>query len=185
MSEVVNADVSAPPVKPRAPRPVAWRLARGVAAAVCAVILVAMIGFGGLAWRLSRGPVLLDAFAPRITEALQQKLTGGFVIALSGAALEGRGARPSLTVLGLSIRDAAGREVISAPKAEVDFDPMRLFRPDAGLHRIALIGPRFKASITRQGEISLITGFSPPSGGGARPHAPRRSTANACAKRSQ
>jgi hypothetical protein len=172
MSELVNTDVSAPPVKPRAPRPVAWRLARGVAAAVCAVILVAMIGFGGLAWRLSRGPVLLDAFVPRITEALQQKLTGGFVIALSGAALEGRGARPSLTVLGLSIRDAAGREVISAPKAEVDFDPMRLFRPDAGLHRIALIGPRFKASITRQGEISLITGFSPPSADGARLHAP-------------
>ncbi|MFI5013614.1 MAG: AsmA-like C-terminal region-containing protein [Hyphomicrobiales bacterium] len=146
----------------RSPRRAARRIAYGALALVSAVFVLAMIGFGALAWRLSQGPLSLDEFAPRITEALQQRLAGGFVVSLSGAAIERRGAGPTLTVLGLSIKDASGREIISAPKAEVGFDPLRMFRADAGLQRIALIGPQFKASITRQGEISLVTAFSPP-----------------------
>jgi hypothetical protein len=142
----------------------ARRIACGVVAFVFAVAVLALLAFGGLVWRLSQGPLSLDEFAPRITEALQQRLSGGFAVSLSGAALERRGAVPTLTVKGLSIKDATGREIISAPKAEVDFDPQRLFRADAGLRRISLIGPQFKASITRQGEISLVAAFTPQAG---------------------
>ena len=92
----------------------------------------------------------------------RHRLAEGFLVSLTGAALERRGSGPTLTVLGLSIKDASGREIISAPKAEVDFDPLRLFRNDAGLRRLALIAPQFKASISRQGEISLMTAFSQP-----------------------
>ena len=139
----------------------ARRLAHGVAATLLVVITLCLIAFGGLVWRLSQGPLSLDEFAPRINEVLQRRLSGGFAVSLSGAALEKRGAMPTLTVTGLTITDASGREIISAPKAEVDFDPQRLFRPDAGLQRVSLIGPQFKASVSRQGEISLVTAFSP------------------------
>ncbi|HEV3248061.1 MAG TPA: AsmA-like C-terminal region-containing protein [Beijerinckiaceae bacterium] len=169
MSESARTSASPPNVKPKAARPALRRLNLCAAFAVCGVLLLAGIGFGGLAWRLSQGPVSLDAFMPRITSALRQRFAEGFAVTVSGAELEARGARPSVTVLGLSIKDATGREIISAPKAEVDFDPMRLLRPDAGLHRIALIGPQFKAFISRQGEISLVTGLSPTPSDDARP----------------
>ncbi|MBV9741027.1 MAG: hypothetical protein JOZ30_15430 [Hyphomicrobiales bacterium] len=136
------------------------RVFRYAALGFCGVLLLAAMGIGALTWRLAQGPVSLDALMPRITSALQQRFAEGFAVTVSGAELEARGARPSVTVLGLSIKDAAGHEIISAPKAEVDFDPMRLLLPDAGLHRIALIGPQFKASISRQGEISFVTAFS-------------------------
>ena len=140
----------------------AWRCACYSLTAVFTVLVFAVIAMVGLAWRLSQGPVRLDAFAPRITETLQHRLAEGFLVSLTGAALERRGSGPTLTVLGLSIKDASGREIISAPKAEVDFDPLRLFRNDAGLRRLSLIEPQFKASISRQGEISLMTAFSQP-----------------------
>ncbi|MBV9516778.1 MAG: hypothetical protein JO068_01550 [Hyphomicrobiales bacterium] len=171
MSDSANTNASTASVKPKARRSVARRLLTGAALAIFVLLLVVLTGLGGLAWRLSRGPVSLDALMPRITAALQQRFAESYVVTVSGAELEGRGARPSLTVLGLSIRDAAGHEIISAPKAEVDFDPMRLLRPDAGLHRIALIGPQFKAFITRQGEISLVTALSSSSPDGV-PHGP-------------
>jgi hypothetical protein len=156
-------------VKPKAARLALRRLARFAALLFCGVLLLVGLGLGGLAWRLSQGPVSLDALMPRITSALRHRFAEGFVVTVSGAALEARGVRPSITVLGLSIKDASGREIISAPKAEVDFDPMRLLRPDAGLHRIALIGPQFKAAISRQGEISLVTAFSPAPADSPRP----------------
>ncbi len=145
------------------------RLAFYAGLAICCVLLLAGLGFAALAWRLAQGPISLDALMPRINSALQQRFVEGFAVSVSGAELETRGARPSITVLGLSIKDVAGREIISAPKAEVDFDPMRLLRADAGLHRIALIGPQFKAFITRQGEISLVTALSPTAAELARP----------------
>ena len=170
MSDPADPNPLPPSVKTKAGRSVGRRLLRGVVLALCVLVCVVLIGFGGAAWRLSQGPVSLDALMPRITAALQQRFAEGFIVTVSGAELEGRGARPSLTVLGLSIRDAAGHEIIFAPKAEVDFDPMRLLRRDVGLHRIALIGPQFKAFISRQGEISLISAFSSSPGGV--PHGP-------------
>jgi hypothetical protein len=147
-------------------RRVGLRLARRVLAVLFSLVVLVVIGMAGLAWRLSQGPVSLDSFAPNITEALQHRLAEGYVVTLSGAALERRGPGPTLTVLGLSIKDASGREIIAAPKAEVDFDPFRLLRQDAGLRRLALIEPQLKASISRQGEISLVTAFSPPASDG-------------------
>jgi hypothetical protein len=154
------------------PRRIGLRLARQALAAVFALIVLVVICMAGLAWRLAQGPLSLNAFAPKITEALQHRLAEGFVVSLVGAAIERRGAGPTLIVRGLSIKDASGREIISAPKAEVDFDPFRVLRQDVGLRRLALIEPQFKVSISRQGEISLVTAFSPPRSDGPPTPAP-------------
>lgn len=147
------------------------RLLRHGMAAIFGVIVLMVISMAGLAWRLSQGPLSLNSFAPKITEALQHRLANGFTVTLKGAALERRGSGPTLTVLGLSIKDADGRDIISAPKAEVDFDPLRVLRQDVGLRRLALIAPRFKASISRQGDISLVTAFSSATEGSGDPQA--------------
>src|SRR5580700_8669083 len=78
---------------------VAWRCARYLLGGVFGIIVLAVAGMAGLAWRLSERPLSLDAFAPRITEALQQRLADGFLVSLTGAALERRGSGPTLTVL--------------------------------------------------------------------------------------
>jgi len=166
MSEPAKIEEVAPARERAAPRSLSFRLARGVLTVVSTVLIMVALAFGLLIWRLTQGPLSLDEFVPRITEALQHKLSDGYKVGLSGAAVERRGSGPTLTVLGLSIKDAGGREIISAPKAQIDFDPLHLLRSDAGLRRISLIGPQFKASITRQGEVSLVAAFSQPAAAG-------------------
>jgi hypothetical protein len=177
MSQVTKSNDLAAPLAGAvgARRRWARRLAVGALGLILAVITLVLIGVGGFVVRLSQGPISLDDLTPRIAAALQQRLAAGYVVSVSGAAVEREGAAPSLTVLGLSIKDAGGREIISAPKAAIEFDPFRLMRPDLGLRRIALIGPHLKASISRLGEISLVAAFSPapaqPSSGSPAPPA--------------
>src|SRR5271169_5758681 len=85
----------------------AHRLAVGALGLLLAVVTLVLIGVGGLIVRLSQGPIALDELTPRIAAALQQRLAAGFVVSVSGAALEREGTEPSLTVLGLSIKDAS------------------------------------------------------------------------------
>src|SRR5665213_2810503 len=79
-----------------------WRFLRLALGLVTTLTIAALVGFGALFWRLAQGPVSLDDFVPSITQALQEKLSTGYTVSLSGAGIERRGAWPSLTVTGLS-----------------------------------------------------------------------------------
>ncbi len=88
------------------------------------LVVLAVIGLGGLGWRLSQGPLELDWAARRIEAAVNAD-DGPTKVSIGGAALVWEGFRGGVDrpldvrVTGVAVTDADGRVLASLPQAEV------------------------------------------------------------------
>ncbi|WP_419899928.1 YhdP family protein [Roseomonas sp. USHLN139] len=121
--------------------------------------LIAGLGAGALAWRLSQGPLHLPVLA-RMVERLNVEpgLTVGDVAIAWAGFRQGTGSPLELRLSDVQLRDAAGslRQVL--PDARVSLAPGRLLRGQVTLLRIAVERPSILLERDAQGGISLAMG---------------------------
>lgn len=116
-------------------------------------LLVGLLVLGSvLAWRLSRGPVEVDALTPAIERALGQ---AGVNVEIADTVVTwgGPGALFDLRARGVNAFDAEGRLLASIPELGIGFDLPRLLRAELAPTRFDLVRPRIRAQRTAEGEV--------------------------------
>jgi hypothetical protein len=116
-------------------------------------LLVGLLVLGSvLAWRLSQGPVEVDALTPEIERALGQ---AGVNVEIADTVVTwgGPGALFDLRARGVNAFDAEGRLLASVPELGIAFDLRRLLRAELAPTRLDLMRPRIRAQRTAEGEV--------------------------------
>ncbi|MDQ4060663.1 MAG: hypothetical protein M3145_06075, partial [Pseudomonadota bacterium] len=114
----------------------------GLAAVAGAAFLAAVAGVLGLAWRLSQGPISLDALTPRIEETLNRAFGGRIGISLGGVSLDTGGTMGlRFRAEDVRLRDHDGRPLGRIQEAEFGFDPAALLLGEVRIRRLALVAP--------------------------------------------
>jgi hypothetical protein len=130
------------------------RIAWALAATLGVLCLVGLVAAGAVALRLRQGPIEIDAFAERISVALEQQFGNGFDVDIQHAQLEWSDS-PMLTVSGVTIRDAQGNLVVAAPQADIGFDMASMATGGLVPRRIDLIGLAVSLTIDPDGSVSV------------------------------
>ena len=102
------------------------------------IITLALLGAGGIAWRLSSGPIPLPWLTQRVEKDLGKRLGNGYTVALGETALESSDGGARFTVAGLVLKDPQGRTVIDVPKASVAIDAAALVSGNVSARRLEL-----------------------------------------------
>ncbi len=101
------------------------------------------VAIAALWWRLSIGPIELDIATPWLKAAIEENFGGKHTVSVGGTQLErDEDGRVSLRLRDITVRDADGTVVASAPKAEVGLSGMSLLsgtcageKPQSGRRR--------------------------------------------------
>jgi hypothetical protein len=86
---------------------------------VTGLAFLGALGAGFIAFRLSQGPISLEAFKSRIEAALDERLGEGYRFRFSDAAIENGERGPGVSISDLVVTDPGGRAIITAPRAQV------------------------------------------------------------------
>jgi hypothetical protein len=123
------------------------------------VVIALTVGVlvGGYVY-LGQGPISLESLRPAIAESLQSRLSPGYHVALGPIAIS-RGAHGvGIGFRGLSIRDSAGRLVVSAPGGRISLDALALLALGVKVRRLELDGLQLALRVGPNGELSLSAG---------------------------
>src|SRR5262249_40663234 len=101
-----------------------WNVARRATLAACGLLVASVLVAGGLAWRLSRGPIVLDSFTPRLESELSAP-DGSVRVSVGSTAIEWD---PIERDVGLRVHDlrvfgAGGAPVATVPNVAVGISP--------------------------------------------------------------
>jgi hypothetical protein len=172
------ADAEGPRLRPRL---------RGISAHRVAHILLRTVEFaaalfivGGLilASVLARGPIRLVGLHDQIEASLKERVGDSYALSLGPTYIMHDSWGVGLGFKGLTLRDAAGRTVLSAPSGKVGLDPFALALLDVKVRRLELDGLDLRLRVAADGALSLAvandSGATPialpgaaPGGGGA------------------
>lgn len=111
--------------------------------------------------RLERGPIAFPSLSPRIAQAIQQRAATGQTVEVGAAAIEKGEHGPALSIDGITLKDATGAVVLSAPKAVVLLDPVALLAGSFTPKRVDIVGLTVRLSITANGSIAISAGDRP------------------------
>ncbi|MCA3564934.1 MAG: hypothetical protein IOC90_08315 [Methylocystis sp.] len=139
--------------------------------AVAFVSLVMMTGIAvALAgMMLSRRPIEVDFLSERIASSLEQRIGAGVDVGVGRTVIEKSDGGLSLHIQNITIRNAAGREILRSPDAVVAFTPRQLLTFRLSPDRLALRGMALRAEITANNEILFHAGAVPSGPGSAPP----------------
>src|SRR5271163_3909489 len=160
---------------------------RGISAGRIAHVLLRTAEFaaalfiaGGLvlASMLARGPIRLVGLHDQIESSLQERAGDRYAIALGPTYLMHDSWGVGLGFKGLTVRDADGRTVLSAPSGKVGLDPYAFALSEVRVRRLELDGLDLRLRVAADGALSLAvandSGATPiplpgatPEGGGA------------------
>ena len=131
--------------------------AKFIAEGIGTLLLVAVVGFALLAWRLSAGPISLSFLTPRITEALHLGAESGYKVTVANTQLSWGGWDRTLElhVTGTSIYDSANSEVISIPDMSFGISGPALIRGMFAPTSLEIISPKFKLIRREDGTIGI------------------------------
>ena len=131
--------------------------AKFIAEGIGTLLLVAVVGFALLAWRLSAGPVSLSFLTPRITEALHLGAESGYKVEVANTQLAWGGWDRTLElhVTGTSIYDSADKEVVSIPDMSFGISGPALLRGMFAPTSLEIISPKFKLIRRKDGTIGI------------------------------
>ncbi len=120
----------------------------------CLVILTLVAGF--LFWRLSQGPVTLSRFTPLIEDGINGQLAG-LKVKLGSMVLELEPDTyiPRVRLRNITLADADGTLIASAPKAAVQLDGKKLLTGEIVPVDMELIGPSIRGQRNLDGNIEL------------------------------
>ena len=164
-----------------------WRrISAGRIAHIClrtVEFAAALFIVGGLilASVLARGPIRLVGLHDQIEASLRERVGDSYALTLGPTYIMHDSWGVGLGFKGLTLRDAAGRTVLSAPGGKVGLDPFALALLDVKVRRLELDGLDLRLRVAADGALSLAvandSGATPiplPGGGsrgrgGARP----------------
>ena len=120
--------------------------------------IIATISAGFLAFRLSQGPISLDAFKSRIETEIDQRLGEGYTLRFAEAAIENGSRGPGLIVADVVVRDPAGRTILTAPRAQVMVHFPSLLIGEVAPMRLELFDLDVRLSLLPDGTVSVSAG---------------------------
>ena len=119
------------------------------------VAVLFIIGGLALASLLARGPLRLVGMHEQIQSSLQERLGDRYALDLGPTYLMHDSWGVGLGFKGLSVRDAAGRTVLSAPSGKLGLDPFSAAMLDVRVRRLELDGLDLRLRVAADGALSL------------------------------
>ena len=119
--------------------------------------VAALFILGGLvlASMLARGPIRLVGMHDQIESSLQDRIGDRYSIALGPTYIMHDSWGVGLGFKGFTVRDAAGRTVLSAPGGKLGLDPFSAALLDVRVRRLALDGLDLRLRVAADGGLSL------------------------------
>jgi hypothetical protein len=114
-----------------------------------------IVGGLALASLLARGPLRLVGMHDQIQTSLQERVGDRYAIDLGPTYLMHDSWGVGLGFKGLTVRDAAGRTVLSAPSGKLGLDPFAAALLDVRVRRLELDGLDLRLRVAADGALSL------------------------------
>jgi AsmA-like C-terminal region/Protein of unknown function len=149
------ADAEGPRLRSRRLRLRASRITHVCLRTVEFVAALFIIGGLALASLLARGPLRLVGMHDQIQTSLQERIGDRYAIVLGPTYLMHDSWGVGLGFKGLTVRDAAGRTVLSAPSGKVGLDPFAAALLDVRVRRLELDGLDLRLRVAADGALSL------------------------------
>src|ERR1700733_6732052 len=127
----------------------------GIVSGVLAGLLIVVLG--GLWWRLSSGPIQLDAFTPWLASAIADNFGSRESVEVGGTQIERtENGGAAVRVRDIVVRDPDGTVVASAPKAEIDVSGLSLFSGHMRAESLNLVGATMAVRIEPDGRVTVF-----------------------------
>ncbi len=126
-----------------------------LARVVEALAVLALVGALALAVRLSQGPIYLEALHDKIAWSLQERAGEGYAVDLGPTYVMHNSWGVGLGFRRLTVRDAAGRTVLSAPTGKIALDPFAAFLAQVKVRRLELDGLSMRLRVAQDGALSI------------------------------
>src|ERR1700722_1449148 len=149
------ADTQGPRLRSRWRRISAGRITHVCLRTVEFVAALFIVGGLALASLLARGPLRLVGMHDQIQTSLQERVGDRYAINLGPTYLMHDSWGVGLGFKGLTVRDAAGRTVLSAPSGKLGLDPFAAAMLDVRVRRLELDGLDLRLRIAPDGALSL------------------------------
>jgi hypothetical protein len=133
------------------------RLIRRLAIGGGGLVGLLVLGCAGLWWRLSTGPIQVDAFSPWLVAAIEENFGSRERVEVGGTQIE-RAANggAAVRVRDIVVRDPDGTVVASAPKAEIRVSGLSLLSGHMRAESLSLLGAELAVRIERDGNITVF-----------------------------
>jgi Protein of unknown function/AsmA-like C-terminal region len=131
------------------------RIARALVRLAELVALFAVLGALALSVRLANGPIYLDTLRDRIASSLQERAGDRYAIELGPTYLMHDAWGLGLGFRGLTVRDAEGRTVLSAPTGKIGLDFLAALIGQASVRRLELDGLTMRLRVAPDGALSI------------------------------
>ena len=149
------ADAQGPRLRSRWRRIGAGRITHICLRAVEFIAALFIVGGLALASLLARGPLRLVGMHDQIQTSLQERVGDRYDIVLGPTYLMHDSWGVGLGFKGLTVRDAAGRTVLSAPSGKIGLDPFAAALLDVRVRRLELDGLALRLRVAADGALSL------------------------------
>src|SRR5580704_7213937 len=149
------ADAQGPRLRSRWRRIGAGRIAHICLRTVECIAVLFIVGGLALASLLARGPLRLVGMHDQIQTSLQERVGDRYAIVLGPTYLMHDSWGVGLGFKGLTVRDAAGRTVLSAPSGKIGLDPFAAALLDVRVRRLELDGLDLRLRVAADGALSL------------------------------
>ena len=127
----------------------------GIVSGVLAGLLIVVLG--GLWWRLSSGPIQLDAFTPWLASAIADNFGSRESVEVGGTQIERtENGGAAVRVRDIVVRDPDGTVVASAPKAEIRVSGLSLLSGHMRAESLNLVGAELAVHIEQNGEVTVF-----------------------------
>src|SRR5580704_4823965 len=149
------ADAQGPRLRSRWRRIGAGRITHICLRTVEFIAALFIVGGLALASLLARGPLRLVGMHDQIQTSLQERVGDRYAIILGPPYLMHVSWGVGLGFKGLTVRDAAGRTVLSAPSGKIGLDPFAAAFLDVRVRRLELDGLDLRLRVAADGALSL------------------------------
>jgi hypothetical protein len=119
------------------------------------VFFLAFLGVVLFAARLSLGPIPVDSFAPRVANAIGERFGNGYEFNIGKIAIALNGAVPVLSIDELSVKEPTGRNILTAPRAEVSVGPLALIAGRISLKQLEIYDVELHLALRPNGSLAL------------------------------
>jgi hypothetical protein len=123
----------------------------------CFLALMLVVA-GAMAIRLMQGPIVLDMLKEPLTQSLEALMGHRYRFSIGETSIDPGEFGPALTLQNVAIRDASGKTVVAAPKAQVELDLMDLALGNIRPTRFELVDLNVSLAMLPDGSMAIAAG---------------------------